>query len=179
MAKQHFDAVYRRDVGEIRQLLTGSVSAEDTQNAAAGLRAAIEANFEEIVEVYLEAGLDLNIRDQSGYTPLICAAAMGRLAIVRRLLAAGCGVNVPDSDSMTALHHAAIRQDELMLQVLVANGANPEHRSSHGKTALELARLRFFTIGRASGVYPRVWDTPAVKYLLRLSEQTIDPSTFG
>jgi ankyrin repeat protein len=56
----------------------------------------------EIVEAWLARGLDVNLADGVGNTPLMAAAAGGHVEIVRRLLAAGADMNARTVDGITA-----------------------------------------------------------------------------
>jgi hypothetical protein len=56
----------------------------------------------EIVELWLQRGLDVNLADSVGNTVLMAAAAAGHVEIVRRLLAAGADVHARTVDGITA-----------------------------------------------------------------------------
>jgi len=60
-----------------------------------------------VVELFLAAGMDPNVKDKDGRTALMWAAANGYPTIVRALLAAGADVKTKDKFGMTAIMKAA------------------------------------------------------------------------
>ena len=52
-------------------------------------------------------GLDVNVRDQLGLTPIYDAASWGYSDIVRLLVRAGADPNIPSNDGSTPTHVAA------------------------------------------------------------------------
>src|SRR5829696_2452771 len=73
-------------------------------------------------------------------TPLMGAAARGRVADVRALLAAGADVNAQDKDGRTALMFAAAAGHVDTVKALLSKGANPNLKDETGQTALTLAQ---------------------------------------
>jgi serine/threonine-protein phosphatase 6 regulatory ankyrin repeat subunit B len=78
----------------------------------------------EIVAVWLERGLDVNLADDVGNTPLMAAAAAGHVEIVHRLLAAGADVNARTLDGISALSVARHGRHHDVVAKLHAAGAS-------------------------------------------------------
>lgn len=93
----------------------------------------------EITQMLLEAGAPVN---QSGWTPLIYAAARNRLDIARLLIAKNADVNAAAENGVTALMMASREGHLPMLLLLLEHGADAKRISPHGQSALNLARLR-------------------------------------
>jgi len=74
-------------------------------DGASALHLAIVAEHEEITELLLENGADINIkaRDQYGGTPLHWAAFLGHKQMVEMLVEAGAEINAQDKDGKTPL----------------------------------------------------------------------------
>jgi Ankyrin repeats (3 copies) len=87
----------------------------------------------------LNAGANVNRRFQSGYTPLIYAAMMGRTDMVRLFINQGAHVNARDSHDITALMYASMNGYFEIVRMLVEAGARINHRASNGTTALGFA----------------------------------------
>lgn len=77
---------------------------------------------------------------KSETTPLMGAAARGRVADVRALLAAGADVNTQDKDGRTALMFAAAAGHADTVKVLLGKGADPNLKDETGQTAAALAQ---------------------------------------
>lgn len=80
------------------------------------------------VQAYLDAGVDINARDQNGSTPLHWAALEGHKEIAKLLINKGANVNAKDELGDTPLDFAKIE----IAQILILNG---------GKTGMELALM--------------------------------------
>ncbi len=88
----------------------------------------------------VEAGADVNVRSQSGRTPLIIAAARpGGAAAVRLLLERGAEPLVADSLGMTALLAAASADDLASVRMLLDHKADPANADKEGYTPLHHA----------------------------------------
>lgn len=92
-------------------------------------------------------GVNVNIKDSNGWTPLIVATDFGHVEVVKILIAAGADVNArkhglwiinPAGHGETALIWAAIRGQVEIAQILLESGASPDIRAQ-GKTALDWA----------------------------------------
>jgi ankyrin repeat protein len=81
------------------------------------------------VKLLLEHGADINAEDRSGKTPLMVAAARGRLGVLKVLLREGADVRKVDIQGKTALRYAASRRRsdnrhaiiDLLRDALIAN----------------------------------------------------------
>ena len=77
------------------------------------LCAAAEAGHDEAVQLLIEAGAELNQReDETGFTPLIAAAYHGHLMCVRLLINAGADLAIEVEDMGTALSYARLGKEE-------------------------------------------------------------------
>jgi ankyrin repeat protein len=74
------------------------------------LHAAVVAADVDIVRALLDAGADVNARQQAGVTPLMGAAAGGSLELVRLLLDAGADRSLTDDAGRTAADWAVDRR---------------------------------------------------------------------
>lgn len=98
-------AAYFRHPGAVRLLLDRG--ANPNQAAANGakvtaLHAAVSSNQPQIAEWLLDAGADVNARQQMDYTPLMGAAANARIAILDLLLARGADPALRTADGKSA-----------------------------------------------------------------------------
>ncbi len=91
------------------------------------------------VRTALEAGADVDARNESHRTVLMLAALKGQAAVVKELMNRGADVNARDGDGMTALMWAAFGGSPDVVQALLKRGADPSARSNRGETALDWA----------------------------------------
>lgn len=106
------------------------------------LHAAAAAGNLPVVAALLKLGVDANIQDGGGHTPLYCAGneCPRGAAVVRTLIEAGARVDACDGvKRCTALHMAARRGYVEVAEALLACGANIEARDSLGETPLRRA----------------------------------------
>jgi ankyrin repeat protein len=89
----------------------------------------------------LDAGLSIELPDDSGFTLLDSAVIANRIDAARLLIARGANVNAVDKNGMTPLLFAASIDygDSAMVELLVKSGANRQARTKDGLTAVELA----------------------------------------
>lgn len=85
-----------------------------------GMSALMRATEDSTVDSLLDAGADVNLKDNAGFTALIWAAAFRRKNHVEKLLAAGSDVNAQTADGKTALDFAT---DAEIRKILIKAGA--------------------------------------------------------
>ena len=98
-------------------------------------------NFEEVRRL-LNAGVDVNARDNHGWTALIAAASIDHLGLAEVLVEFGANLNAKDDRGETALFTAAgLYCDAAFVKLLVENGANVHAKKRNGRTALHMAAI--------------------------------------
>jgi len=84
--------------------------------------------------------IDVNIRDVSGITALMCASAKGYYDVVKMLINHGADVNNRDiQQQFSALMCAAENGHEKVVRILLEHGADVNAQGNKGQTALMLA----------------------------------------
>jgi hypothetical protein len=116
----------------------------------------------------LDAGLDPNARDATGYTPLIAAARSGDVPMIRLLTTRGADPNLRDAavNSWTPLLHAVHKAQPASANALLDGGADPNASDAYGTTPLMMAAGYGYTdlvkILLARGANPRLADSKGV-----------------
>jgi ankyrin repeat protein len=105
--------------------------------APPALLTAIRSDQASEVNRLLEAGEQVNGRDETGATALMYAALYSSPEMLRRLIARGADVNAANAAGATALMWAADSLEKTRL--LLDNGASINTKSSDGTTALLVA----------------------------------------
>lgn len=91
---------------------------------------------------FLRSGVELNVVDEYGYTPLIQTAIVDSVKKAKLLLTAGAEVDFPDLTNRTALHWAASNNNLELCELLLVNGANANAYTTGGQSVLVTPLLR-------------------------------------
>jgi len=111
------------------------VDSRDSEHGETALMFALTRNRDTVVEILLQAGADVNARDQRLFTPLVFAHGLA----VERLIRAGADVNARDDEGRTVLMRALTDADFDKCVVLIDNGADVSLQDDDGNTALTVA----------------------------------------
>jgi ankyrin repeat protein len=94
------------------------------------------------IELFLEAGMDPNVRDgEYGVTALMLSANRNYTETMVRLLEEGAQTNIQCEDGNTALMYATIGGHINAVNVLLDHGAEVDAKDNRGLTALHIAAL--------------------------------------
>jgi ankyrin repeat protein len=108
---------------------------------------AAESGAVEDVQYFIEEkGVDVNIKDSDGCTPLDRAAACGNVEVVKFLVSKGADIHVTENCGFTPLHSAAYYDFDVAERVevakfLISKGANVEAKTYEGNTPVDLAKM--------------------------------------
>lgn len=130
-------AAYRNETIEVFNFLTqnGFKTDAKTSGGRSALSIAAYRNSAEIIQLFLDAGNDVNEADDEGKTPLFYAAERNSAENVALLLAAGADVNAKDKEGNTPLLVAAGRDRsgaEDIIKAFVEAGADIKATNDDG-----------------------------------------------
>lgn len=100
------------------------------------LHYAVEQGNLEIVDLLLNAGARISVKNYEKRTPLMMIDEDATVQLVNRLLGFGAAINAADKEKNTALMLAAGDASEEVVRVLIQNGANVNLQNKKGRTAL-------------------------------------------
>lgn len=134
-------AAFRNNPDEVKKLLIkgADVDEVDKDVDATALAEAVAHGNLEMVTTLIDAGADVNRRNNLGQTALMFLTDDSNVAVVRALIAAGAEVNLRDESDQTALMSAANLEDGAILQALLEEKAEVNVSSTSGQTALMVA----------------------------------------
>ncbi|KAG2198314.1 ankyrin repeat-containing domain protein [Mucor mucedo] len=97
-----------------------------------------ENNLEKLISA-VEEKVDVNSKDEDGYTALHLAADRGYLDIVTFLIDSGADLNIRTNDDESALHLACISEQLEVAKLLISRGIDTTLVDAEGLTAFEQA----------------------------------------
>jgi ankyrin repeat protein len=119
------------------------IKKEDSPQDIELLMKSVKTSDAATVKRLLSAGVNPNVKDSSGVTPLMIASIRGDLEIAKLLLDAGAEVNATDDIGKTALADAIRFQEKAVIELLLDRGANLSFKEKYtGWTLLHLVADR-------------------------------------
>ena len=100
---------------------------------------AVESGDLGVVSLMLDAGANVNDRDNEGIPAIVAAAALGHGGVVKELIKLNADVNILGPQDFTCLHEAVIEDRIDIVHLLLDNSANIDAQNQDGWTALGLA----------------------------------------
>lgn len=145
------------------------------------------------VRQHIEAGTDLDQRDDFGSTPLVIAAVFDRPDVADALLAAGADATIRDPQGSTPLHIATLLGRTRVVRSLLGAGVDRYARSASGAMAFDYAaaplpeeqaiydvlRSRLATIGFRLDDAETAAAKPVIARLLRPSSVELQGVTYA
>jgi len=107
-------------------------------NLSEGLFEAVRLNFK-VTQLLIEEGADVNLRNESGTTPLHRAVIGGDAMTILLLLKNGANPNSQDNDGTSPLMKAAVWDHPHIVRLLLQYGADPNIRDNYGRRAYDLS----------------------------------------
>lgn len=122
--KDLFNAIGAGDEKKVEALLANGADANTKMAGIYALMWAIRKKNQPIVEILLEKGADVNLKDGDGNSALIHAAFFDFEDAVKTLLGKGANVNEANKEGVNALMMAAKRGSFSIIKVLLERGAD-------------------------------------------------------
>jgi uncharacterized protein len=107
-----------------------------------GLIKSVDDNHHDAVQVFLSCGVDLEVRDERNWTPLMVSAFNGNEEFAKLLIKCGARVTTRDKNGYTPLHWAAYNGHVNLIKLLIEKNTDPNTKSHLGWTALMQAATR-------------------------------------
>ncbi len=146
-----FDAIFRKDVGAVKQLLEekpGLVHAKLETDKKSPLHIAAIENCCQIIEILIKAGADIEDKDNHGNTPLHAAVSATpserSYEAAELLINLRAKVNQRSLKGKTPLNIAAEKNDLKAAKLLVKANANPNAKDNSFNTPLSIAKTHGF-----------------------------------
>ncbi len=149
MKKFIFSGILPMFVGVSVSFLTGCGSPEEVAREALEEKgyelsvkdylSAASSGDGESIDLFIQAGMEIDSVDSGGNTALIKAAGSGRLAVVEKVLGLGADPRHANNVGRDALISASSKGFESVARMLIDRGADPSIKDSEGWGALSIA----------------------------------------
>jgi ankyrin repeat protein len=137
-----FLAVYGNDIETAKVLLPKTKVLNPQKNGMTLLHMiAIGQNNAAAIELLIANGVDIEVRNEQGFTPLHTAVSMKSEAAIQTLLKCGANIEAKNLVGSTALQMTALSGDERIANLLIEHRANLNAVSNGGCTPLHFATL--------------------------------------
>jgi uncharacterized protein len=107
-----------------------------------GFLKAVENENMDAVHVFLSCGIDLEVKDERGWTPLMIAAANGKEKLTELLIHSGARLMAKDVNGFTPLHWAAFKGMSNIVTLLISKEVDIDAQSKFKWTPLMQACTR-------------------------------------
>lgn len=97
---------------------------------------------EEVVELLIQHGANVNIKDSDGVTPLVIATRNKFYTVLEVLLRNGANMNLWDDNGKTALDAAIGNGNREIVKMLLSSGAEIKSKSGECDVLLDAVRRR-------------------------------------
>lgn len=118
------------------------IAGKGYQYSAQGFLKSAEAGDKSAILLFLESGIDINTRDERGWTPLMISSFNGNEEIAELLIRSGADVHAKDNAGYGPIHWAAFNGFDKVIKLLLGKGANPNAQSNFGWTPVMQAATR-------------------------------------
>ena len=92
-----------------------------------------------MLSAFYQAGLDVNVADEKGYTALMGAIFKGHVSVAKQLVFADCDIDEENEQGQTALMFASLFDRQEIINTLIDKGANPAHIDKAGNSVADIA----------------------------------------
>ncbi|RNA31176.1 ankyrin repeat domain-containing 50-like [Brachionus plicatilis] len=119
-----------------KSLKTININWQNFKTKSTPLLIACANGHDKVVEILLNHGADVKIRDERECTVLHHAAISGHANVVGQLIKAGCDINALDKNKWTPLMNACYWANLEVVFTLLKSGADTNMRNIDGRTAM-------------------------------------------
>ncbi len=140
-----FDLIENNDIEGLKKVLFNTHPNWVDQFGYSALHIAISKDYEEIAEILIKAGIDLNLKDPKGQSALHYCAFYNRPEMARLILQSGGRLDIQDDFGNEPLWTAVIRDKGFgrhteIVKIFIEAGADKNHENNVKKTPFGLAK---------------------------------------
>ena len=114
-----------------------AITKTEVETPSIDIHAATYLGNTKALKQHIDAGSDLNIKDQYGSTPLIIASTFGKTDLAKTLINAGADLHITNNEGATPLHIASFFCRTDIVKALLEKGADKTLKNNYGSTPLQ------------------------------------------
>jgi len=133
----------------------------DKANVSAVFSSAVQSGNKKVVEQIIGLGVDVNVKDKHGLTPLHYAVHVRSKDIVQFLIDNGADVDAADEYGLTPLHYATKQGHINIAELLIAQGARLDIKDNAGRAPIHYAAEAAYAASN-----PQEWSVDMVRLLM-------------
>ena len=139
---QIYERTHKRDEGPVDPWgyidieKQGEIEALGYRHTPKDFMRAVESNDMHAIGLFLSSGMDVDTRDERGWTPLMVSSFNGNEKIAELLIRCNADVNARDNAGYGPIHWAAYNGYVKVIGLMLARQADVNARSQHGWTPL-------------------------------------------
>ncbi|MFN3695047.1 MAG: ankyrin repeat domain-containing protein [Ignavibacterium sp.] len=142
-----FDFIETNDIEGLKKALSTTHPKLVDQFGYSALHIALSKGFDEIAEILIEAGIDLNLKDPKGQTALHYCAFYNKPEIARLILQQGGRLDIQDNYGnqplWTAVFNDYGRGERIeIVEIFINSGAQKEHKNNANRSPKDLVMSR-------------------------------------
>lgn len=128
-----------KDIVNILLNADANILTKNISNGFTPAFCAIEGNNIDVLDMFLNQGVSVRLRTETGISMVQYAALLGREQILSYLLNKGADPNMQNIYGQTALHYAVTQDNSYILSILLSSGAIVDIEDTKGNTPISLA----------------------------------------
>lgn len=119
-------ATYHNQTQAVSHLIKNGANINYTFSQGSAIHGATYKGYLEIVQILVDNGINIDIPDQNGTTPLIYATIFNHIGIVKLLFGKGANINHKDNTGNSASDYAKSLQNKILIDLFKTykNGKN-------------------------------------------------------
>ncbi len=137
-AQQLMNAAAAGNVEQVKKLLDDGANPNARRQGVSAFAAAAQNGHVHVVELMLDYGSDVNLKDADNSTPLSWAAFAGKIEVVESLICHGAVIDAKASDGLMPVARAIMSNQVEIVEMLLQHGANPNAMAAFGETSISL-----------------------------------------
>ena len=126
---------------QVKKLLDSGLNPNTKRQGVTAFGAAAKNGHVYVVELMLDHGSNIDVKDADGLTALSWAAVAGKIEVVETLISRGAAIDAKAADGLTPVARAIMSNQVEIVEMLLQHGADPSGEIVFGGAGIDLLSL--------------------------------------